>query len=143
MIGKKVNTAVWTAGIGGAATIIAALIATFFGHGDGHDGGNGAAGSTKTAGPASGIVRTLPGYVSVFVYGSVVQDPATNRIGQLSDGQHVEIVCTVQGPVVAGGATGKTTTVWDKIKYNSGYGFVSDTHVFIDTEQAAPPPCYG
>jgi hypothetical protein len=90
---------------------------------------------------SSGVVTTDPGYVTAYVYGTPVTNLGTDRIGEVADGQQVEIVCTVQGPPITNDVTGKTTTLWDKIQYNGGFGFLNDAVVNTNTDQAVAPNC--
>jgi peptidoglycan DL-endopeptidase RipA len=132
MASPKTNVAIWTAVIAAAATIIAALIANS--HDGGHQDGTTTTTTTTSANPGSGVVRLPPDTMSAWVYAVPVQDPKHDRIGELSDGQQVEIVCTKQGPALTG--TNGTSTVWDRIKYGSGYGFIPDAN--LDTGTNAP-----
>jgi hypothetical protein len=131
MASPKTNVAIWTAVIAAAATIIAALIANRH---DGHDGGATTTTTAPPANPGIGVVRLPPNTISAWVYAVPVQDLTHDRIGELSDGQQVEIVCTRQGPAVTG--TNGISTVWDRIKYGSGYGFIPDAN--LDTGTNAP-----
>lgn len=83
---------------------------------------------------AVGVVHTTSTDMAAWVYGVPVSDPDRDHIGELADGQPVAIVCTVQGPFVVG--TNVSSTLWDKIRFNTGYGFIPDANV--DTGSNAP-----
>jgi hypothetical protein len=144
--GKALVNAAGMAAIGAAAItatggIIAAVIATH------HQSADGNAGLTTTTSSSTvqitGVVRPVGSSPGAWVYRAPVQDPTTNRIGPVSAGQHVRIVCTQQGPLVdlaVDGGVGRST-LWDKIIYNENYAFIPDISVERASGQPDPPTC--
>jgi len=88
---------------------------------------------------AVGHVHVSDSGVSAYVYDAPVEDGTTGRIGELSNGQLVEILCTVQGPEQT--STNGTSTVWDKITYNGRDGYLNDAEVNTNSDQAVAAPC--
>jgi hypothetical protein len=141
----KMNVGVWTAVITAAGGIAAALIASY-----GHPGpeppgpeptlaNSNSTSTSSTPTPGSGVIRVSADSVAAYVYGSPVSDPTSDRVGELSDGQQVQIVCTVQGPTTTGSLG--TSTVWDKIPYNHGDAYISDTEVATASNQPQARTC--
>jgi hypothetical protein len=143
------NVAIWAAGIGAAATIVAAIFG-YLGTRQSHDSHTD---SSTTRGPSATAVRppiatsrTAVGTVRVpkpntfaWVYEVPVANPNVGHVGQISDGQRIEIVCTVQGPPVT--TPYATSTLWDKIKWGTGYGFIADATVATGAVPAVAPQC--
>jgi hypothetical protein len=141
MAGTKTNVAIWTAVIAAAATITAALITNRPHGSDGHDSGSSVSTTTTTSleNHPNGVVHVPEDMTAAYVYVVPVRDLTRDRLGELSDGQQVEIVCTKQGPPVQ--AVNGTSTLWDKIKYDSGYGYISDATVDTGTNASVAPSC--
>lgn len=91
-------------------------------------------GPTQT--PEAGTIQTVPGETFDYVYSEPTGDLVADRVGEVSNGTNVNIICTVQGPAVASG-----DTLWDKIAYNSGSAYISDYYVYTGTNQAVMPSC--
>ncbi|OJF81317.1 hypothetical protein NS14008_21665 [Nocardia seriolae] len=82
------------------------------------------------------IVGTSPdGSGTAYVYAS----PGIKRIGELSAGYNVTILCVLEGPVVVN--HGSSSSLWDKVPYQNGTGFVTDTLVITGTDQPVAPRC--
>jgi hypothetical protein len=140
MASIKLNGAIWAALIAAAATIIAALITALIHDRDGGDGGGKASSTpTSTARVVTGSVVVPPPDNATYVYPRAERDDSDNvkPIASLSNRQRIEIVCTVEGRGIAA-ANGKASTLWYKIRYNSGYAFVSDAYVETDSNPVAP-----
>ena len=88
---------------------------------------------------AIGHVHVSSSGASAWVYDAPVEDATDGRIGELSDGQTVHIVCTQEGPVQEG--SNSMSTLWDKIQYNGGYGYMNDGEVNTNSDQAVAPTC--
>jgi hypothetical protein len=132
MASTKANVGIWGTVVTTVGAIIIAVVAN-----SGHGGGSTT--STPTPTPVAGVIQVPSGNDFLWVYGTPVGDPATDRIGQIAHGQQVQIACTVQGPAVQG--TLGTTTVWDRIHFNTGYGFVNDSFVETPSDQPVAPSC--
>jgi hypothetical protein len=134
--------AITVASIGAAATVIAALIGVYGNKGS-HESST--APSTTHA-PSATATRTPVGTVRVpkpaafaWVYEAPVSNPGVGHVGQISDGQRVQIVCTVQGPAFT--TPYATSTLWNKIKFGAGYGYISDATVDTGSVAAVAPQC--
>jgi hypothetical protein len=70
-------------------------------------------------------------------YDYVFQVPSLNSTvtAQLSNGQSVQISCTVQGEAVSD--NGQTSSLWDK----TGNGYIPDVNVYTGTDQPTMPNC--
>ena len=94
---------------------------------------------TPTTSAAVGFVHVSTGGISAYVYRAPVEDPMMAHIGELSNGTQVQIVCTQQGPAQTG--SNGTSTLWDKVVYNSSYGFLNDAEVNTNSDQAVAGTC--
>jgi hypothetical protein len=129
MLGTKANLGIGTA----VVTTIGGIITAWIMHQPV------AATPQKSAAPAVGHIHVSSSGVSAWVYDAPVEDAKTGIIGELSNGQTVQIVCTKQGPAQTG--SNGTSTLWDKIEYNGGYGYVNDAEVNTNSDQAVAPSC--
>jgi hypothetical protein len=70
-------------------------------------------------------------------YDYVFQVPSLNSTvtAELSNGQSVQIQCTVQGQVVSD--NGDTSSLWDKVDT----GYIPDVNVYTGTNQPTMPNC--
>ena len=139
MVSTKANVGIWSTVIttvGGIITTVLVLQLTP----SPQTQDTGTQSATQTQSAATGTVVVPTGNVSNYVYSNPVRDLTTERIGELSDGQQVDIVCTVQGPPIMA-ENGRPTTVWDKIRFNSGLAYVSDAELQTYTDQVVAPSC--
>lgn len=151
MAEASVKAVIWTAVVGAVATVAAAVITSLH-LWDPPPPPTPTPPSSQISGPSPrpftglGVVRVpskpnvqggIP--VSAWVYGTPTSNPKDDRIGQLADGTQVEIVCVVQGPALT--AVNGTSSLWDRIKFNSGYGFLNDGTVDTGSNAPVAPPC--
>jgi len=129
-------------GIGAAVvTATGAVIAAVIGLHHSDDGRPPAPTTTSTsyAHIGTGVIHAPSGFAAVFVYAIPTDDLTMDRIGKISDGLQIEILCTAQGPDIKGPLG--YSTVWDKINYNGGAGYVPDGYVDTPNNAPAAPAC--
>jgi hypothetical protein len=131
----KMNVGISAAVITAAGAIAAALIGD---HNNPVTSGSSVPSAPSTSVEGIGVVHVSRG-VAAYVYGAPVSDGTSDRVGELSGGQQVEIVCTVQGPTITG--TNGTSSVWDKVKFNQRYAYISDTELDTASDQPQAPSC--
>ena len=128
---KSTNAVIVAAVIGAAGAIAAAIITS-------HGGSSSGSGSTPTpsATDIAGVIQTVNNEQYDYLYSVPTSNLLTDRVGEISNGTSVQIICTVQGPAVANG-----DTLWDKVVYNSGSAYISDFYVYTGSNQAVMPAC--
>lgn len=123
------GAAVTGAVISAAGAIAAALITI-------HSTSHSSHSPTPSPTYASGTIQVPQGNVAAYTYSIPTANLTIDRIGELSQGTVVQIICTVQGAAVGNG-----DTLWDKIVFNSGSAYISDIFVFTGTNQPVMPAC--
>src|SRR5262252_6325664 len=82
-------------------------------------------GSSRPSAPsptdAPGTIQVPSGYQFAYAYSLPTANLTIDRVGELSKGTAVQIICTIQGPAIGNG-----DTLWDKIVLNSGSAYISD-----------------
>jgi hypothetical protein len=128
------GAAVTGAVISAAGAIAAALITIH------STSGHSTSGPSRSPAPsptyASGTIQVPKGYQFAYVYSIPTADLTTDRVGELSQGTAVKIICTIQGEAIGNG-----DTLWDEIAFNSGSAYISDIFVFTGTSQPVMPAC--
>ena len=125
----KVNVGIWTA----VVTTVGGIITAWIMHQPPPPA------PTSSVAAAVGHVHVSNSGVSAYVYDSPVEDPAMGRIGELTNGMAVQIVCTEPGPAQTG--SNGTSSLWDKIQYKQGYGYLNDAEVDTNSDLAVAPTC--
>jgi hypothetical protein len=128
---KSINAAIVAAVIGAAGAIAAAVITS-------HGGSSSTSSSTPNPSPTyeAGVIQTVNNEQYDYLYSAPTPNLLTDRVGEMSNGTNVQIICTVEGPAVANG-----DTLWDKVVYNSGSAYISDYYVYTGSNQALMPAC--
>ena len=129
---KSANAGIAAAVIGAAGVIIAAVISSH------HDGSSSSSSSTPGPSPTyvTGVIQTVNNEQYDYLYSVPTPNLLVDRVGEMSNGTNVQIICTVQGPAVASG-----DTLWDKVVYNSGSAYISDFYVYTGSAQAVMSAC--
>ena len=70
-------------------------------------------------------------------------DSYSSIVAELSDGQSVDILCTMQGESVTSEINGYTSSLWNGVSIGGGdtVGFVPDVYVGTPTYQPTMPNC--
>jgi hypothetical protein len=82
-----------------------------------------------------------PDGYTVYLFSDVYSDSPS--LADLTDGQEVEILCTMQGESVSSAINGHTSSLWDGVSVGGGdtVGFVPDVYVGTPTYQPTMPNC--
>jgi hypothetical protein len=127
---SKPSTAIMVALITAAGGIVTALITT-------NHGGSPGPSPSPSASFAPGTIQVPAGDTYAYLYSVPTGDLYIDRVGEMSSGTNVQIICTVQGPAI--GTDGDT--LWDKVVYNTGSAYISDIYVYTGSSQAQMPSC--
>ncbi|HXP55325.1 MAG TPA: hypothetical protein VN847_10230 [Streptosporangiaceae bacterium] len=84
---------------------------------------------------ATGTVYPEEGYTAVYVFSQPSLSSA--RIGEVTEGTTIGILCTAQGDVVTRPDTGQQSSLWD----GTSDGYIPDVYVDTGTNQATMGEC--
>jgi hypothetical protein len=77
-----------------------------------------------------------PSSPGAWVYFAPVENSSVDHLGPISSGTRVEIACSEQGPM----AGDTPSTLWYKIRYRDGYGYIPSSEV-IDLSNQSVAAC--
>jgi hypothetical protein len=120
--GKVVIGAAVITAIGG---VVAAIIGT---HHSPPGPSTGTTTTTAAVAATGSIVISDPHSPGAWVYSAPTSDSSTHHLGGIESGASVEIICSQPGPM-AGDTDSNQSTIWFKIRYRGGYGFVPSAEV--------------
>ena len=97
-------------------------------------------GTSPTTTPAAVVTGRIavgdPRSPGAWVYFAPVENSSVDHLGPISARTRVEIACSEQGPM----AGDTPSTLWYKIRYREGYGYIPASEV-IDLSSQSVPTC--